>query len=124
MANVTENLTDEITTATNRESRIENSESRNEEYTLIVGGMVLVRDGRAISVIRPAAIYHDMSYANVQTVWHWSEENEEVQLALSQFNRAIAHELIALGDAFGIERGRMTVGDLTTIQEIVGAIND
>lgn len=97
---------------------------REVTHQMILGGFTLIRDGNLMAVASPAACYDNMSYANVQGMWRFLQQNEAIKTASQEFNKVLADELTTLGDSYGIYRGRMTRNELEDNYKLLGDLQD
>lgn len=109
MSEVHETLPVEMKGATGEQSR---------PYQLIVGGVVLVKDGKLAAVASPAMVYGNLAYKHVQGFWHFVANNPAIIEANELAARVFQKELIAYGNAAGIAAGWLVPQDLANAQSI------
>lgn len=89
-------------------------------YQMIVGGITLVKDGKPIATMSPAAQYNNLSYKHVQGMWAFCDNNPSIRTAIDTFNSIVQAELIELGNLSGIAKGVLTPQDVELIKKLSG----
>lgn len=77
--------------------------SDERQNTVTIGGVLLQRKSGGYTVTNPVCQYGNVTDEQVQEFWNWFATNEKMQVAMSQFNQAVAAELIAWGDSRNLQ---------------------
>jgi hypothetical protein len=87
-------------------------------YQIVVGGIVLVKDGKLAAVANPAMVYGNLGYKHVQGFWHFAANNQAIIEANDAAARVFQRELITYGNAAGIAAGWLAPQDLANVKSL------
>ncbi len=82
-----------------------------------MGGCALIKDGRHAGSFGAACEYADMSYKHVQGFWHALTTDPEAMAAIAECNLKLTSILVALGDKYGLQQGRLTEADVEEVKK-------
>lgn len=86
-------------------------------YSIIIGGATLLKDNQLATITPPSVFYTNLAYNHVQVLWR-ALADPSVQFQASRYAEAVAKAMIRLGDAYGIQAGRMTAEELADVEAL------
>ncbi len=87
-------------------------------YEMLIGGCVLLQDGKVVAVGGAPAAYRDLKLRHVQALWK-AQAAPELLGPYGQFMAALTTVLYKVGNAFGLAQGSLTAEDIATIEKVV-----